>query len=102
MNMEDKKKKKQEQKKLRREQKKQKKNALILSCYRGQFWTTQKQFWQWMREGKIAKTADNPLTGQFLSADEEKMIVLANTVLNRANPNHLREAMAQRKYAQHR
>lgn len=100
--MEDKKQKKLEQKKLRREKKKQKRNALVVCRDRSRFWTTQKQFWQWVREGKLLKLSDGPLTGQFVSAHEEKMITLANTVLNLACPNHLREAMAQRKLAQFR
>ena len=45
----DRKKRKLEEKKQRRELKKAKKNALVL-CHDGsQFWTTQKQFWQWVR-----------------------------------------------------
>lgn len=77
--------------------KKQKKNALILCRDRNQFWTTQKQFWQWIREGVVVKTGDNPLSGNLVRQDEEKMVVLANTVLNLACPRHLSEAIAQRR-----
>jgi len=98
----DRKQKKIEQKKERREVKKAKKNALVISHDGGQFWTTQKQFWQWVREAKIVKSSDHPLTGEFVSEDEEKLIVLANTIFNLSCPNHLREAMAQRKFGQMR
>ena len=80
--------------------KKKKKTALVVCRDRKEFWTTQKQFWQWVREAKIVKSSDGPLTGKFINDDEEKLVVLANTVLNISCPNHLREAMAQRKFAQ--
>lgn len=96
----DKKQKKLDEKKLKRQLKKAKKNALVLCRDNSQFWTTQKQFWQWVRECKIIKTGDGPLSGHFAQEHEEKYIMLANTVLNMACPNHLREAMLQRKYVQ--
>lgn len=77
--------------------KKAKKNALVICRDESRFWITQKQFWQWFREKKILKTGDRPLTGKFVSRNEEKMIVLANTILNISCPNHLREAMEQRR-----
>ncbi len=95
----EKKQKKVEEKKAK---KKQKKNALIVCQDRSEFWTTQKQFWQWMREGVIVKTSDGPLAGHFVREDEEKMVILANTVLNLSCPNHLREALAQRRMVNNR
>lgn len=77
--------------------KKKKNNALIITHDRSDYWTTQKQFWQWVREGKVLKTGDSPLTGKFVRRDEEKTVIIANTVLNLAHYNHLREALAQRK-----
>lgn len=94
----DKKQKKLEEKKLKKQIRRQKKNALVLCRDESEFWTTQKQFWQWVREGKIVKTSDGPLAGQFVHEHEEKYIVIANTVLNTSCPNHLREALLQRKY----
>jgi hypothetical protein len=93
---------KQKKKEERTARKKQKRNALIVCHDRSEFWTTQKQFWQWVREGVIVKTSDGPLAGQFVREDEEKMVVLANTVLNLSCPNHLREALAQRRLANNR
>lgn len=77
------------------EKKKLKRNALIVCRDGDQFWTTQKQFWQWARTGVVRKTGDGPLTGFFVREDEEKMIVLGNTILNLACPNHLSEQRAQ-------
>lgn len=88
--------------KTQKKQKVQKKNALIVCRDRNQYWTTQKQFWQWVREGVIIKTADGPLTGQFVREHEDKMVVRANTVLNLTCPNHLREVLSQRRLGQHR
>lgn len=82
--------------KLKKEVKK--KNALVLCQDKSQFWTTQKQFWQWVRENTITKVGDNPLTGKFISRDVEKEVVLANTVLNISRPRHLSEALSQRKF----
>jgi hypothetical protein len=36
-----------------------KKTALVVCRDRKQFWTTQAQFWQWVREGVVVKTANN-------------------------------------------
>ena len=84
--------------KLKKLKPKKKKNNALVVCHDGsQYWTNQKQFWQWSREGVITKTGDYPLTGKFVRRDEEKVVVLANTVLNLAHHNHLREALAQRK-----
>ena len=91
---------KREQKKdEKRQKRKQKKNALVITHDKIEFWTTQKQFWQWIREGIIVKTADGPLCGHFVRENEEKMVVLSNTVLNLACPNHLNEALSQKRLA---
>lgn len=76
---------------------KKRKTALIICQDRKQFWTTQTQFWQWVRDGIIVKTGDQPLTGLFKREHEELMVLLSNTVLNLAHPNHMREALLSRK-----
>ena len=81
----------------KKKKKKKKKTALVICRDRKQFWTTQTQFWQWAREGRLVKTQDNPLTGTLRREHEELMVVLSNTVLNLAHPNHLREALASRR-----
>jgi hypothetical protein len=80
-----------------KKKKRKKKTALIVCQDRKQFWTTQAQFWQWVRDGVIVKTADQPLTGLFKREHEELMVLWSNTVLNLAHPNHMREALLSRR-----
>lgn len=80
-----------------RKKKRKKKTALVICRDRKQFWTTQTQFWQWVREGIVTKTGEQPLTGLFKREHEELLVVLSNTVLNLAHPNHMREALLSRR-----
>jgi hypothetical protein len=80
-----------------KKKKRKKKTALVICRDRKQFWTTQAQFWQWVREGIVVKTGEQPLTGQFKREHEELMVLLSNTVLNLAHPNHMREALLSRR-----
>jgi tRNA(His) 5'-end guanylyltransferase len=84
---------------VKAKRKKQKKTALVVCSDDKQFWTTQKQFWQWVREGVIEKTGEQPLRGQFRREHEELLVLMSNTVLNLAHPNHLREALVSRRKA---
>jgi hypothetical protein len=89
------KKKEKELKKLQR--RRRKKNALIM-CHDGkEYWTTQAEFWQWVRESVVVKMSDAPLRGIFIRQNEEYNVVISNTVLNLRCPNHLREALASRR-----
>ena len=45
----------------------------------------------------IVKTGDAPLTGVFARQHEELLVLLGNTILNLAHPNHIREAMLSRR-----
>jgi hypothetical protein len=78
-------------------EKKKRRTALVVCRDRKEFWTTQAQFWQWVRDGVVVKTADKPLTGNFVREAEELNVILGNTVLNLSRPNHLREAMLSRR-----
>ncbi|HEV8137184.1 MAG TPA: hypothetical protein VGP85_21085 [Pyrinomonadaceae bacterium] len=80
-----------------KKKKRKKKTALVVCRDRKQFWTTQTQFWQWVREGVVIKTGDQPLTGLFKREHEELLVLLSNTVLNLAHPNHMREALLSRR-----
>ncbi|HKZ00787.1 MAG TPA: hypothetical protein VJ180_01015 [Pyrinomonadaceae bacterium] len=80
-----------------KKKRRKKKTALVICRDRKQFWTTQTQFWQWVREGIITKTSDQPLTGLFNREHEELLVLLSNTVLNLAHPNHMREALLSRR-----
>ncbi len=84
-------------KKDKKKKVKRKKTALVVCRDRKQFWTTQTQFWQWVREGVVVKTSDQPLTGSFRREYEELLVLLSNTVLNLAHPNHMREALLSRR-----
>lgn len=89
---------KEDKRKQRKVLRRKKKNALIV-CHDGkEYWTTQDQFWQWIRERVIVKQGDFPLKGKFVNANEEKTVVISNTVLNLACPNHLREALYSRRF----
>ena len=81
----------------KKNRKRKKKTALVVCRDRKQFWTTQAQFWQWVREGVVVKTGDQPLTGLFKREHEELLVLLSNTVLNLAHPNHMREALLSRR-----
>lgn len=81
----------------KKEHKKKKRTALIICQDGEQFWTTQAQFWQWFREGLLVKLQDQPLTGALVRKHEELNVVLSNTVLNLACPNHLREVLTARR-----
>lgn len=97
LQMTDEKKKEKQARKLLRRRKK--KNALIM-CHDGkEYWTTQAEFWQWVRESVVVKISDGPLKGKFIRRNEEYNVVLSNTVLNLKCPNHLREALDSRRRA---
>ena len=83
--------------KRKAEKRKKKRTALVVCRDRKEFWTTQAQFWQWVREGVVVKTGDKPLAGSFVHEAEEPNVILGNTVLNLSRPNHLREAMLSRR-----
>ncbi len=83
--------------KKKSEKRKKKRTALVVCRDGKSFWTTQAQFWQWVREGVVVKTGDKPLEGGFVREAEELNVILGNTVLNLARPNHLREAMLSRR-----
>jgi hypothetical protein len=80
-----------------KKKKRKKKTALVVCRDRKQFWTTQTQFWQWVRDGVVTKTGERPLTGLFNREHEELLVLLSNTVLNLAHPNHMREALLSRR-----
>ncbi len=80
-----------------RKKKRKKKTALVVCRDRKQFWTTQAQFWQWVRDGVVVKTGEQPLTGLFRREHQELLVLLSNTVLNLAHPNHMREALLSRR-----
>ena len=89
---------KEEKRRLKKKLSRKKKNALVICRNGQQYWTTQDQFWQWVREKTVVRTGHNPLQGVFVRDNEESAVIISNTVLNLAHPNHLREALSSRKY----
>ena len=83
--------------KIKKKKVKKKKTAEVVCRDGKRFWTTQNQFWQWIREGVVRQTGDKPLTGCYVRENEEYAVVISNTVLNLVHPNHLREALISRR-----
>ena len=77
--------------------KRKKRTARIVCQDRSEFWTTQAQFWQWIRDRVIIKIQDNPLTGVFRHEHEPLMVVISNTIFNMKNRNHINEALLSRR-----
>jgi hypothetical protein len=65
-----------------------KKNARIVCANDNEFWTTQKQFWLWVREGLVDVTGQNPLTGRFGGRREKLLVMVRHVILDNANPIH--------------
>lgn len=87
--------------KANKEKKKKKRTALVVCSSGKQFWTTQTEFWQWVRNRVVVKTQDYPLAGVFRHEHEENLVMLNHTVLNTMAPNHLLEViLAQRRAKQ--
>ncbi len=83
---------------IERNAKKKKKRTALVICRSGkQFWTTQAEFWRWVKDCVVIKTEDHPLTGVFRREDEELTVLLSHTVLNLAAPNHMREVLISRR-----
>lgn len=58
-----------------------------------EFWTTQKQFWTWVREGIVTYKSDNPLTGKFEGRREKLIIMVNHILLDDSNPDHKHEVI---------
>jgi hypothetical protein len=71
-----------------------KKTARIVCTNGSEFWTTQRQFWQWVREGLVDVTGHNPLTGKFAGKREKLLVMIRHIVLDNASPNHKNEVLS--------
>ena len=72
-----------------------KKTARIVCVNDNEFWTTQKQFWTWVREGLIDVTGQNPLTGRFGGKRERLLVMVRHVILDNGSPNHKQEVLDQ-------
>jgi hypothetical protein len=70
-----------------------KKTALIICNDGKEYWITQKQFWNMVREGVVVQTGNYPLTGRFRGRDDQLLITIQHTVLNKATPIHTGEVL---------
>jgi hypothetical protein len=65
-----------------------KKNARVVCAGDSVFWTTQKQFWAWVREGIVTYKSDGPLTGKFEGRREKLLVTINHVVLDESVPEH--------------
>ena len=72
---------------------KAKKTAKIVCANENEFWTTQKQFWTWVREGLVDVTGQKPLAGRFGGKREKLLVMIRHVVLDNANPDHKQEVL---------
>jgi hypothetical protein len=72
---------------------KAKKTARIVCANENEFWTTQKQFWTWVREGLVDVTGQKPLTGRFAGKREKLLVMIRHVVLDNASTNHKQEVL---------
>jgi hypothetical protein len=70
-----------------------KKNARIVCVNENEFWTTQKQFWQWVREGLVEVTGQRPLTGRFGGKREKLLVMIRHVILDNGSPAHKQEVL---------
>lgn len=73
--------------------KSRKKTARIVCVNDSEFWTTQKQFWRWVREGLVDVTGQQPLTGRFGGKREKLLVMVRHVVLDNACPEHKQEVL---------
>lgn len=74
-----------------------KKTARIICNNEKEYWLTQKQFWNMVREGVVVQTDNNPLTGRFRGRDDQLLIMIQHTVLSKATPLHTSEVLQARR-----
>jgi hypothetical protein len=72
---------------------KTRKTARIVCANEKEFWTTQKQFWKWVREGLVDVTGQQPLTGRFLGKRERLLVMVRHVILDNASPEHKEDVL---------
>jgi hypothetical protein len=70
-----------------------KKTARIVCANDNEFWTTQSQFWKWVREGLVDVTGQNPLTGRFGGKREKLLVMVRHVILDTGSPHHKQEVL---------
>jgi hypothetical protein len=59
-----------------------KNTARIVCANANEFWTTQTQFWKWVREGLVDVTGQNPLSGKFAGRRDKLLVMIRHTILD--------------------
>jgi hypothetical protein len=72
---------------------KAKKNAKVVCANENEFWTTQKQFWKWVREGLVDVIGQRPLTGRFAGKRERLLVMIRHVILDQGSSNHKHEVL---------
>ena len=72
---------------------KAKKTARIVCANDNEFWTTQRQFWQWVREGLVDVTGQYPLSGRFAGKREKLLVMVRHVILDKGSPHHKQEVL---------
>ena len=65
-----------------------KKTARVVCANDNVFWTTQKQFWTWVREGIVTYKSDDPLTGKFEGRRDKLIVLVRHLLLDESVPEH--------------
>ncbi len=75
-----------------------KKNARITTNNDLDYWITQKEFWNMVREGVVIQTGEFPLSGKFRGREDQLLIMIQHVVLNKATPMHTEEVLGSVRY----
>jgi hypothetical protein len=65
-----------------------KKTARVVCASNNEFWTTPKQFWDWVRDGIVTYLSDEPLTGKFEGRRDKLIIMVNHVLLDDSVPEH--------------
>ncbi len=53
-----------------------------------EFWTTPKQFWEWVKDEIVTYQSDEPLTGKFEGRRDKLLIMVKHILLDASVPEH--------------
>jgi hypothetical protein len=70
----------------------------VVCANHNEFWTTQKQFWNWVREGIVTYKSDAPLTGKFEGRREKLLVMVNHILLDDSAPEHKRSVLDSYEY----
>lgn len=83
-------------KQTRKEGISRKKNALVIFKDGKEYWTTQNQFWQWVREKLIIKAGDNPLRGNYIMPNKINTAHEKDKIPSLTSLNHTQQSFVKK------